>query len=41
MYTIGDIKVNLLNADDVKNFIKNHGEVACVCYNTNENMPKR
>ena len=36
MYTIDDIKVTLLNAEDVKDFIKNHGQIACVCYNTDE-----
>lgn len=41
MYTINDVKVALLNADDVKNFIKNHGEVACVCYNTNEKYAEK
>lgn len=34
MYTIDDIKVTLLNGDEVKNFIFNHGSIACVCYNT-------
>ena len=41
MYTINDIKVTLLNADEVKSFIKNHGEVACVCYNTNEKYAEK
>ena len=41
MYTINDIKITLLNADEVKNFIKNHGEVACVCYNTNEKYAEK
>ena len=41
MYTINDIKVTLLNADEAKNFIKNHGEVACVCYNTNEKYAEK
>ncbi len=41
MYTINDIKVALLNADEVKSFIKNHGEVACVCYNTNEKYAQK
>ena len=36
IYTIEDIKVTLLNGDEVKNFIYNHGVMACVCYNTNE-----
>lgn len=41
MYTIDNIKITLLNADEVKNFIKNHGEVACVCYNTNEKYAEK
>lgn len=41
MYTINDIKITLLNADEVKSFIKNHGEVACVCYNTNEKYAEK
>ena len=36
MYTIDDIKVVLLNPVQVENFIKNHGLIACVCYNTDE-----
>ena len=36
MYKLSDIKVTLLNPEEVKGFIKNHGEIACVCYNTNE-----
>lgn len=41
MYTIDDIKVTLLNAEEVKDFIKRHGEVACVCYNTNEKYAEK
>lgn len=41
MYDINDIKVTLLNPEEVKNFIKNHGIVACVCYNTNEKVAER
>lgn len=41
MYTVKDIKIALLNADEVKNFIKNHGEVACVCYNTDEKYAEK
>ena len=36
MYELNDIKVTLLNPDEVKNFIRNHGVVACVCYDTDE-----
>ena len=41
MYTIDDIKVTLLNAEDAKNFINNHGQIACVCYNTNEKYAEK
>ena len=41
MYTIDDIKVTLLNAEEVKDFIRRHGEVACVCYNTNEKYAEK
>ena len=34
MYTIDDIKVTLLNKEEVKHFITKHGEVACICYDT-------
>ena len=41
MYTIDDIKVTLLNGDEVKNFIFNHGLMACICYNTNEKYAEK
>lgn len=41
MYTIDDIKVELLNPEEVKNFIKNHGIFACQCYNTPEKYAER
>lgn len=41
MYTINDIKVELLNPEEVKNFIKNHGIFACQCYNTPEKFAER
>lgn len=41
MYTINDIKVELLNPEEVKNFIKNHGVFACQCYNTPEKFAER
>ena len=41
MYTINDIKVKLLNPDEVKNFIKKHGEVACICYDTDKKYAER
>lgn len=36
MYELKDIKVTLLNPEEVKNFIYNHGAIACICYNTDE-----
>ena len=41
MYTINDIKVELLNPEEVKNFIKNHGIFACECYQTPEKFAER
>lgn len=41
MYELNDIKVTLLNPDEVKNFIRNHGYIACVCYDTNERYAER
>ena len=41
MYELNDIKVTLLNPDEVKNFIRNHGMVACVCYDTDEKYAER
>lgn len=41
MYTINDIKVELLNPEEVKNFIKNHGIFACECYQTPEKYAER
>lgn len=35
MYSLEDIKVTLINADEVNQFVKRHGEVACICYATN------
>ena len=35
MLTKQDFKVELINAEEVKNFVKQHGEVACICYATN------
>ena len=34
MFTIDDFKVKLVNGEEVKNFIKKHGEFAAICYNT-------
>ena len=41
MYTINDIKVELLNPEEVKNFINNHGIFACECYQTPEKFAER
>lgn len=41
MYTIDDIKVTLLNPEEVKKFIYNHGLVATVCYNTPEKYAEK
>lgn len=41
MYSINDIKVELLNPEEVKNFIKNHGIFACQCYCTPEKYAER
>ena len=41
MYTINDIKVELLNPEEVKNFIKNHGIFACECYQTPEKFAEK
>lgn len=34
MFTINDFKVKLINGEEVKSFIRKHGEFAAVCYNT-------
>ena len=34
MFTLKDFKVELKNPEEVKSFIKRHGEFAAVCYNT-------
>lgn len=34
MFTVNDFKVRLVNGEEVKNFVKRHGEFAAVCYNT-------
>lgn len=34
MFTLKDFHVKLVNGEEVKNFIKKHGEFAAVCYNT-------
>lgn len=34
MFTNEDIQVKLVNGDEVKEFVKRHGEFAAICYNT-------
>ena len=41
MYSIDDIRVELLNPEEVKNFIKNHGIFACQCYMTPEKFAEK
>ena len=41
MYSINDIKVELLNKEEVKNFIRNHGTIACICYDTPEKYAEK
>lgn len=41
MYSINDIKVELLNPEDVKKFIEWHGKFACQCYMTPEKYAER
>lgn len=41
MYSVDDFKVVLLNEEQVKSFIKNHGEIACICYDTDEKYAER
>ena len=36
MLTLCDFKVELINAEEVKEFVKNHGKFASICYNSNE-----
>ena len=41
MYSINDITVELINKEEVKSFIKNHGIFACQCYMTPEKYAER
>lgn len=34
MFTLKDFKVKLVNGEEVKSFIKKHGEFAAICYDT-------
>lgn len=35
-----DFKVELINAEEVMEFVKRHGDVACICYNTDPKYAK-
>ena len=41
MYELKDIKVTLLNPEEVKHFIHNHGVIACICYGTDERFAEK
>ena len=41
MFTINDFKVRLVNGEEVKSFVKKHGEFSAVCYNTNPKFAER
>ena len=41
MYELKDIKVTLLNPEEVKHFIYNHGVIACICYGTDEKFAEK
>ena len=41
MYSINDITVELINKEEVKSFIRNHGVMACVCYDTPEKYAEK
>ena len=40
MKSFENIKVTLINKEEVKDFLVKHGQRACVCYNTNEKYAK-
>lgn len=41
MFTIKDFEVELVNKEQVKGFIKEHGRFASVCYNTDEKYAEK
>lgn len=41
MYSLDDFKVTLKNPEEVKHFVRWHGETACICYNTNPKFAER
>lgn len=41
MFTKEAFSVTLTNKEEVKNFVKNHGEFACICYDTDKKYAKK
>ena len=41
MFTVEDFNVELVNKEEVKNFIKRHGRFASVCYDTDEKYSEK
>lgn len=41
MFTVKDFQVELQNPEEVKQFVKKHGQMAAVCYNTNPKYAER
>lgn len=41
MFTKEDFEVNLVNKEEVKKFVENHGEFACICYNTDTKYARK
>lgn len=41
MFTSKDFKVELINKEDVKTYIKRHGRFASICYNTDEKYAEK
>lgn len=41
MFTLEDFKVELVNKEEVKSFIKRHGRFASVCYDTDEKYSEK
>lgn len=41
MFSINDFKITLLNPEEITEFVKRHGEVASICYNTDTKFAER
>lgn len=41
MYNTNDLRVTLLNKEEVSQFIKNHGIISCICYDTNDKYAEK